>query len=186
MIDLKNIQRDFENYDSLREDLIKQSRILLKSSKKLIYSVHKGNKNECDKNLKEVENIFKKLNLLLKKNSKLEFEGSYSEACQEMVEGILYYDYVYSGSLRKLNVSSEDYLMGVADLTGELVRRVVSFVIKGKFDEVYEINDFVQNLYKQLLNFNFRNGNLRKKFDSIRWNLNKIEDVLYDLEVRKS
>ncbi|MBT7927970.1 hypothetical protein HN695_06565, partial [Candidatus Woesearchaeota archaeon] len=30
-----------------------------------------------------------------------------------------------------------------------------------------------------------RNGELRKKSDAIKWNLKKIEDILYDISMKK-
>jgi hypothetical protein len=35
-----------------------------------------------------------------------------------------------------------------------------------------------------MLDFDFRSGELRKKSDAIKWNLKKIEDILYDLKLQ--
>jgi predicted translin family RNA/ssDNA-binding protein len=186
-IDFSTLKKEYANYDSFREKLILQSRVVLKASKKLIYSVHKSNKSESESEFIEAKKEFKKLCDILSKNEDLKNEGSFSEACQEYTEGVLYYDFVFGLKLRsceEIGVTQDDYLLAVADLTGELVRRAVSLVIKGKKDDVYDIYDFVEYVYKELLDFDFRNGNLRKKFDSIRWNLNKLEDILYDLEIK--
>jgi predicted translin family RNA/ssDNA-binding protein len=71
--------------------------------------------------------------------------------------------------------------LGICDLTGELTRRAVSLVTKGKGKEVLVIKNFVEDIYGEFLKFDLRNGNLRKKYDSIKWNLKKLEEIMYDL-----
>jgi len=73
----------------------------------------------------------------------------------------------------------------LCDLAGELVRKAVKDSIKKNFDSVLEIRDFVEELYGEFLKFNLRNGELRKKSDSIRWNLNKLEELALDVSKRK-
>jgi hypothetical protein len=34
------------------------------------------------------------------------------------------------------------------------------------------------------MKFDLRNGELRKKFDEIKWNLKKIEDIAYDIKMK--
>ena len=84
-----------------------------------------------------------------------------------------------------MKVNSEEYLLGLCDLAGELVRKAVKDSIKKNFDSVLEIRDFVEELYGEFLKFNLRNGELRKKSDSIRWNLNKLEELALDVSKRK-
>lgn len=38
-------------------------------------------------------------------------------------------------------------------------------------------------LHGQLIMFDFRNGPLRKKYDSVKWNLKKLETILYELSL---
>ena len=51
-----------------------------------------------------------------------------------------------------------------------------------KFKEVEKIKDFVDDIYGEFLKFDLRNGNLRKKYDSVKWNLKKLEEVMYDIK----
>ncbi|MBT3465387.1 hypothetical protein HN451_10430, partial [archaeon] len=54
----------------------------------------------------------------------------------------------------------------------------------GKYKDVKKIYEAVVMIYDGFLNFSLRNGELRKKYDSIKWNLKKIEEILYDLKIR--
>ncbi len=181
------IRKKLVSYDSKREELIKKARELLKLSKQVIYSVHRGNKKEALSNFNKTNKTKKVLDKITDFDKKLGFEGSYSEACQEYAEAICYHNFVNKKKIpgfKELKVSYEDYLMGICDLTGELTRRAVSLSTKRKFKEVEKIKDFVEDIYGEFLKFDFRNGFLRKKYDSIKWNLKKLEEIMYDIKKR--
>jgi len=185
MIDSKlfaSIRKDIEKYDQLREIMIKKARDLLKSSKLLIYSIHR--KKDTAKYLKEVKKQRVLLDNIIKKDKNLSNEGAYSDACQEYAEGMTYYHYTKGKlvSAKEIKVSGHDYLLGLCDLTGELARRAVMLAIESKTKEIEKIQKFVAEIYLEFLKFSFRNGNLRKKSDQIKWNLKKIEEVLYDMK----
>ena len=180
-----DIKAKLDSYDSKREELIKKARELLKISKQIIYSIHRGNKKEASSNVTKAKKIKKELDKIANFDKKLGFEGSYSDACQEYVEAMCYYGFVKNGKIpgfKDLGVDHEDYLMGICDLTGELGRRGVSLATKRMYKDVGKVKNFVEDVYGEFLNFNLRNGSLRKKFDAIKWNLKKLEEVLYDLK----
>jgi predicted translin family RNA/ssDNA-binding protein len=186
-INLSNIKKEYESYDGKREKLIKQSRDVLKAAKQLTYSLHRGNTSESSKAEIQAKKEFDKLLLIKDTHEKLQFEGSLNEASEEYAESMLYADFSNKKPLRtheELLINQDQYIGALADLSGELVRKAASLVIKKKYDDVEEIYEFVSNLYKELLQFNFRNGMLRKKSDSVRWNMTKIEDLLYDIAIK--
>jgi predicted translin family RNA/ssDNA-binding protein len=179
-----DIKKKLDSYDSKREELIKKSRELLKISKQIIYSIHRGNKKEVSVSVSKAKKIKKELDKIASFDKKLGFEGSYSDACQEYVEAMCYYGFNKDGKIpgfKELGVDHEDYLMGVCDLTGELGRRGVALATKRMNKDVENVKNFVEDVYGEFLKFDLRNGNLRKKFDAIKWNLKKLEEVLYDL-----
>ncbi|MGM5483416.1 MAG: translin family protein [Nanobdellota archaeon] len=185
-IDFYKLKKEYENYDSSREKLIIQSRKVLKNAKQLIYSLHRKEGNERVKNEDNLKKEFNKLSSIIEKDKKLLNEGSYKDACEEYAEAMLYSGFKDNDIPTKenLGVSVESYLGGVADLTGELVRRAIVLASKRNFEEVYEIKDFADYVYKEMIKFNFRSGNLRKKFDSIKYNLSKLEDIEYEISMK--
>ena len=115
--------------------------------------------------------------------------GISSTAFQEYVEAITFYEYIKNNSIpshEDLDVEVEDYLGGLADLTGELGRKAVHDAIKKDFDSCLKIKDIVEEIHGEFLKFEFRNGELRKKSDSIKWNLNKLEDLALSLRLNKN
>lgn len=186
-INLINIKKNYQEYDSKREKIILKSRLVLKSAKNLINSIHKDSKNESQAREKVLKKDWNALIDLSKKDERLKNEGSFYEASEEYAEAELYYDFTFSNNLRKveeLGCSDEAYLGALSDLTGELARKSVKLAIKKNYDEIYKILEFVSEIYKEMSDITFRNSNLRKKYDSIKWNFNKIEDIIYDIEIK--
>ncbi len=185
--EFSEIRKELSKYDSKREELIKKARELLKISKQVIYSIHRADLKQAQQNATKANKIKKELDNIAGFNKKLFFEGSYSEACQEYAEALCYYNFVKNKKLlsfKTLKIDYEDYLMGVCDLTGELTRRAVSLATKRKFKEVEKIKNFVEDIYGEFLKFDLRNGQLRKKSDSIKWNLKKLEEIMYDINTK--
>ncbi|RMF54416.1 hypothetical protein D6745_05350 [Candidatus Woesearchaeota archaeon] len=181
--DFADLCKYVEKYDSDREVMIKQTRNVLKLSKQIINAVNRGQaaKALVDK-MKETLAKVNKIG-----NHKLFSEGFYRVAVQEYVEAVCYYHLEKNGRLptsKELNVDPEHYLLGVCDLSGEMVRKAVNLAIKGKYSEVVRIKDFVDSLYFQLSKFDFRNSDLRKKYDAVRWDLKRIEDLVLELKMR--
>ena len=180
--DFKKIKVKLAKYDSKREELIKKSRDLLKSSKKLIYALHRENKKEVSLLVKQVKKAKDELDKIANSVEGLLKEGSYSDAIQEYVEAMAYHGYIMLKKIpssKELKVAEEDFLMGISDLTGELARRAVKIAHKGK-KEVPKIKNLVEDIFGEFLDLNLRNGQVRKKADSIKWNLKKLEEVMYD------
>jgi predicted translin family RNA/ssDNA-binding protein len=72
--------------------------------------------------------------------------------------------------------------------SGELGRYAVHRSIAREFDDVSHAHRLLDQTYGQLINFNFRNrsgggGDLRQKFDQVKWTLKKVEQLVYDFSV---
>ena len=181
------IRKEIIDRDSLREQLIVESRPIIKSAKQAIYALHRDDLKEAKENLDQGKKDIEKLKKIVKKDPTLEY-GSYSFSLQEYAEAITYYYYMTEDRLvdnDEIGIDGENYLLGLCDLTGELARRAVFSVVNENYKEVKKIKDFVSVIHDEFLEFELRNGELRKKSDSIKWNLKKIEETLYDLKIRE-
>ena len=128
--DFEKLIKEIASYDTQRELLIKKSRDVLKLSKQMIYALHRGTK--ADTLVKQLQREKKELDKLTVHHKGMDFEGSYSEALQEFVEALCYYEYIKNNRIPgndELGVSAEDYLGGISDLTGELTRKAVILAI---------------------------------------------------------
>ncbi len=178
------IREEMHRLDEKREAIIQLSREIITLSKQVIYAAQRndlGQAGNIAKNIKGKANKLKKINIDTDTNIN-------SVAFQEYVEAIAFYEFVKSGKIpakSSLKVSAEDYLSGLCDLTGELVRKAIYDVIHKKFGEAEKIKELVHDIYGEFLKLHLRNGELRKKSDSIKWNLKKLEEVMYDIAVHK-
>ncbi len=189
MIDTKEFEKIrglLEKDEKIREDMIHRSRMLIQASKKLIYSLHRDGKDAenlydaLGRKKKELEDSVKGCSEHLKLSM-------YSIGMQEYAEAACYYSYLKDKKLlshSELGIGYEDYLLGLCDLTGELGRKAVFSTIAGDYDAVRDIRNMVDGIYKEFLQINLRNSELRKKSDSIKWNLKKIDEIMYDLKIK--
>ena len=184
MVNFAKLQKSIQDYDSQRELLIKKSRDVLKLSKQVIYAIHRDELKQASLLLKKIESERKQLNSIAKHSPKLVFEGSYKVAIQEYVEAVLYYNFVKIGKLIDLPVLADHYILGLADLPGELVRKAVFLAGKGEVAKVVKIKDQVDNIYGEMLKFDFRDNEIRRKVDGIKYDLRKLEDLVLDLKLK--
>lgn len=178
------ILKEIEKSDARRELVINRGRELIKLSKQITYSVHRGEIKEGEASLKELQKQISSLRGEIGEDYKLYYTGSYYVAMQEYVEAAGLLMFVKERRLPRiseLDVENEEYLAGLCDLTGELARRAVLYAIKKDTKEVMAIRDVIDQVNGVILQADLRNGDLRKKSDSVKWNLKKVEEVLYDL-----
>ncbi|MDO8660494.1 MAG: hypothetical protein Q7K43_01270 [Candidatus Woesearchaeota archaeon] len=190
MIDKKafaELRKQVECYDSLREHVIKTSRDALKLSKGAIYSMHRAEVNTAKKQLAEAKKILDMLKNECVKEPTLLITGTYSEALEEHTEAQCYYYYLTEKripSANELGMDAETYLAGLCDTVGELVRKAVNSVIQGDTKTALEIKEVVTAIYEELMLFDFRNTSVRRKFDSIKYSLEKLEDLALQVKMK--
>ena len=91
---------------------------------------------------------------------------------------------VKSCKLDVFHLDLEDYLAGITQLSNELSRLVVNAVTHGDYQRPKRIATFLNNLDGGFRLLNLKNDMLRKKFDSLKYDLKKVEEVVYDLSIR--
>ncbi len=186
--DFEDMLAESSEFDSQREELIKKSRDVLKLSKQIIYAVHRDEMKEAETLVKDMQKHLKALNEYVKKNKKMYHQGSYKVAIQEYVEAMLYYHFVCSHRLMtraELGVETDYYLLGLCDLSGELARKAIAAASKGMYKEPFVIKEFLDAVYELMLRFDIRDGELRGKFDSIKYDLKKLEDICFELKLKE-
>ncbi|XP_039748437.1 translin [Pararge aegeria] len=78
----------------------------------------------------------------------------------------------------------EDYLVGLLNLCSELARLAVNSVTRGDYEKPLQISKFVMELNAGFRLLNLKNDHLRKRFDALKYDVKKIEEVVYDLSIR--
>uniref|UniRef100_A0A3P9INF8 Translin-associated protein X n=1 Tax=Oryzias latipes TaxID=8090 RepID=A0A3P9INF8_ORYLA len=85
------------------------------------------------------------------------------------------------------HVTPSDYLLGVADLTGELMRMCISSVGNGDIDTPFQLSQFLRQIHDGFSYIgNTGPYEVSKKLHTLRQSLGKVEDACYALHVRGS
>jgi len=169
----KELSKELKDADERREKVIQLSRDIIKESKIVIYNLQRSEKTD----LKRIQSLVKSL----KRESQTGIEDT---AIQEYVEAACFYAFLQTKKIpthKDLGVDIDSYLMGLSDLTGELMRKAVKDVIEQKYESAKEITKLVEEIYGLFLQLDLRNGPIRQKADAIKWNLQKLEHLVLDI-----
>ncbi|CAD6499523.1 BgTH12-03635 [Blumeria graminis f. sp. triticale] len=82
------------------------------------------------------------------------------------------------------HVTIEEYLHSLISLIEELARLAINSVTLGDYERPLQISKFVKELHSGFQLLNLKNDSLRRRCDSIKYNVKKIEDIVYDLSLR--
>jgi len=183
---IQKLKKEHEEHNGERRQIISLANVVLHDSKRVIFSLHRGDKKIAGKSLEEIEKILVKLKKKFGYN-RLKEEGSYKAGVEEYVEAKTFY-LIMSGkkldAIKGQELSYDSYLGGICDLTGELVRLAVNQAAKGKYNEVEKIKNMINDIMAELVQFDMA-GYLRTKYDQAKGNLRKIEQINYEVKLRK-
>ncbi|KAM3344409.1 translin-associated protein X isoform X1 [Capsicum galapagoense] len=164
------------NINDKRERVVKASRDITMNSKKVIFQVHrisKQNKEEVlDKAVNDLTAVTDQyLSRLVKELQGTDFwklRRAYSPGVQEYVEAATLCNFCKTGTLltldeinatllplsdpsvEPLQINILDYMLGLADLTGELMRLAIGRISEGELDFAEKICSFVREIYRNL------------------------------------
>ncbi|KAL0347177.1 UNVERIFIED_CONTAM: putative white-brown complexprotein 30 [Sesamum calycinum] len=126
------------------------------------------------------------------------YHGDWKSETQTVVSLLAFMHWLETGSLllhteaeEKLGLNPdefgldiEDYLIGVCFMSNDLPRYVVNQVTAGDYDCPRKVLKFLTDLHAAFRMLNLRNDFLRKKFDGMKYDLRRVEEVYYDVKIR--
>ncbi len=184
---LANIKKKMETYQKERNQIIGDSRRILQASKKAIFALHRADKKSAKQFMADAEKGLAQLNKTYNKGNRLRFEGSFKAAVEEYVEAKMFATVLEKKSLSELkieNIGPEEYIGGLADTTGELVRQAVLQATNGNTKELKRYKEITEEIVGFLLTL-YLTGHMRQKFDETKRNLKRLEQIIYDIQIRK-
>ncbi|XP_020250036.1 translin-associated protein X [Asparagus officinalis] len=198
-----------------RERIVKASRDVTMNSKKVIFQVHRLNKDNKDEVLTKAEKdlaavtdqFMSRLVNELKGADFWKLRRAYTFAIQEYVEAAAFCKFCKTGSLlnlaeinatlrplsdkypEPLQINVLDYLLGLADVTGELMRLAIGRISDGEVEYAEKICRFVRDIYRELtllVPLMDDNVEMKKKMEVMLQSVVKIENACYSVHVRGS
>jgi len=184
------IKKSIEEYQK-KQDLIynlqKLSDQVRARSKKVIALLRRDNIKEGKKIIIEIEDIIKEINKIFKKNKILTGQNSYKEGIEEYIEAITFFNFLTKskkGIPDFVRIESEEIVSGICDFTGELVRKAITIASVENLKQLSFYKKVIEEIVDELTKIGFR-GKLRQKYDEVERNLKKIENILYDIKLKK-
>ncbi|CAL5399203.1 unnamed protein product [Camellia sinensis] len=198
-----------------RERVVKASRDITINSKKVIFQVHRMSKHNKEEVLEKAEKDLAAVTdqyvaRLVKELGGTDFwklRRAYSPGVQEYVEAMTLFKFCKTGtllnlgeingillplsdpSLDPLQINVLDYLLGLADLTGELMRMAIGRISDGELEYAEKICRFVREIHRELtlLAPDMDDSNeMKTKMDTMLQSVVKIENACFSVHVRGS
>ncbi|CAD6888405.1 unnamed protein product [Tilletia controversa] len=85
----------------------------------------------------------------------------------------------------RIFLSTEEYLHGLVNMINDLSRLAMNAVTVGDYSSPLRMSSFVKEVHAGFQLLNLKNDSLRKRFDAIKYDVKRIEEVVYDLSLRK-
>ncbi len=85
-----------------------------------------------------------------------------------------------------VHIPPMEYLMGIADLTGELMRMAIHSVGGGSLEQPFQMCHFLQVVHNAFVSYGNKYRELPRKLTVLRQSLMKVENACYTLHIRGS
>ena len=191
---LKSIMDHINGYlaerDKVREEAVKLTREIIRSSGWAVTSVHKGEFEEALKYLGEAEEKTKRLLELVRPYPELFYSGMVYNAVSEYVEARIFIDVIRGRPLRgpeQLGVQPIPYLQGLGDVVGELRRLALESLRREEFDIAWRLLEVMELLYLELRSLDYPDAiapGVRRKADVARRLVDETKAMIVDIENR--
>jgi len=202
------------HYDR-RERLIKISRDITALSKKMIFSLQRIQgevttlpadiQKEINQREGEIQRLLKKAEPDVQGTNTFRYHRQISPGLQEYIEALSFRHYILNKSIitpsqiqesyfQTLPLSYEDYILGVADLTGELMRRAISNVSTRHGQSLAieicstlrQLQSSYQRIYVSSSTSRGFTEDLIAKIEVMKASVAKVENACYNVKVRGS
>ncbi|XP_078352114.1 translin-associated protein X-like [Oculina patagonica] len=204
-------QQELDSRHDKHERLVKCSRDVTIASKRIIFLLQRvAGTDKREQILKEADEKFLEVKELLKTiASELEgedpyrFSRAYSPGLQEYIEALSFSHFLKNKTLisyeqvkatfefskeggKDLDLNPFDYVLGIADLTGELMRLCINSAANGDQNTPFEVCRFLREIHEAFLSFGNVSRDVASKLRVLKTSMNKVENACYTLRVRGS
>ena len=150
---LSKVREELKQKEEAKEEIQKNMRQATRLSKQAILLIHKQRLEEARTSLRKTDRFFSTLTKLAKKYPELFYLGLVNAAFQEYTEAQMLLRLVEKGqfmSPEELNVPSIDYVLGLADVIGELRRRTLDMLRKGDVKMAEKCLETMEEIFSEL------------------------------------
>ncbi len=151
---LSRIQEELKKREKVHDEVQRDMRRSTRLSKQAILFTHQERLREAKKLLKEAAGLFVKLHSVAKTYPDMFYSGLVNAAHQEYAEAQTLLILVEENrfiSPEEINVPSIDYVLGIADVIGELRRRALDSLRREDVKTAEECLHLMEEIYVELM-----------------------------------
>lgn len=186
---LKLLQQQIEKYrkqNAQRNRLKALSNEIRGQSKQTVALLRRDHVRTSKVVLLKIEQLIRDAGALIKKHPDLRHEGFYVEALEEYAEARVLYNFIIGSAPKfpaRIFLSPEEIIGGICDATGELVRKAISDASVGTLKKIEMYRSVIEGVSQALTTMGLQ-GKLRHKYDDVERNLQKLENIIYDIKLQ--
>ncbi|HSM72372.1 MAG TPA: haloacid dehalogenase [Anaerolineales bacterium] len=184
----EQIRQNFEIRTAIRDQALKQTRQLTRACSLAIRAVHRNDLDIMEEHLQEAQTLADKIRENLKDHPELQYAGYTKDALKEFVEANITCSLIQNQALHtpeELGVDDATYLNGLAEVVGELRRRILDILRSGYSQEAERFLNHMDDIYSILVTMDFPDAithGLRRQTDLARSLVEKTRgDVTFSL-----
>ncbi|MEM1639028.1 MAG: haloacid dehalogenase [Desulfurococcaceae archaeon] len=151
--DIAYVDTILREKDSVREEVIKLTRDIIRLSGDIVHKVHQGRYDEAHKQLVATRELVDKLLTVVEPHPDLKYSGLTYNGLSEYIEAYMFYSIIVEKtipSLKTLKTPIIPYLQGLGDLVGELRRYIVKLLNELKLKEAELLLEVMEAIYNNL------------------------------------
>lgn len=156
--------------------------------------------------------IINEIGTELCKQEVYQYIRAFTGGLQEFVEALSFYHYIKNGNVMCLEeiynpaffeqpeasgdmmkkselplatfLTPLEYALGIADLTGELMRKCINSVCTGDIEEPFKLSILLQNVYQAFLVCRNHSRDFKRKMITLKCSVQKVENACYAIKLR--
>lgn len=197
------IHVSFEKRTEVRDRILSQARTLTRHCSTAIRATHRSERDEATKHLSEARTLAEGFRSILNEYPDLFYAGYTQDALKEYAEACIVFSLVKEPILpspEEIGVDYAIFLQGLAEAVGELRRRSLDLLIKGRPSDAERLLGHMDDIYAVLVSMDYPDaitGGLRRLTDlargitertrgdlTVSLRQDKLENSLHNLENR--
>lgn len=182
---ITRLKAEHDAYQEARREVIGLASRIQTLSKQAIFAYQRGEGEKGAELLGEAEGLIREVMDKARATERLAGEGSFRASLEEYAEAVFFRQILEEGKVSFLEGFDEEIQIGgLSDMIGEVVRRMTVLVTDGDDDGARALKKAVEPVMEGLNRMDYR-GSLRSKYDQAVRHFRKVEEILYDITLKR-
>lgn len=150
---LEQIQKELTESEKTREDVNRDMRKATRLSKQAIQVTHQERFDDAQSFIQEAKTLFEALQGIIKDYPHMLYSGSVNAAFEEHAEACILLTLIQENRFptpQEIKVPSTPYVLSLGDVIGELRRRSLDLIRRGKVDLAEKCLEWMEHIYSEL------------------------------------